>query len=293
MDQSPYIFNVTSDTFDQLVVENSRHKPVLVDFWASWCAPCKVLMPLLEQITESYGGELLLAKVDCDAEVFLTERFGIRSLPTVVLFKDGQPVDGFAGAQPESAIRAMLEQHASAPEPIQQEDGEDIETTVGHLLEAGQPEQAISLLQQAMSEGTSDPLLLLLARALVDTAQFDDAQAVLDSIQDREAHKQPLAALPAGLGFAREAADLPAIVELEQRLSANPDDSEARYQLAIRQLAGSAHEAGLEGLLVLMQQDRGHGDNIAQRTLLRAFDALGNDHPLSIRYRRRLYQLLY
>lgn len=292
MDQSPYIFNVTSDTFDQLVVENSRHKPVLVDFWASWCAPCKVLMPLLEQITESYGGELLLAKVDCDAEVFLTERFGIRSLPTVVLFKDGQPVDGFAGAQPESAIRAMLEQYASAPEPIE-EDGVDIETTVSELLDAGQPEQAISLLQQAMGEGTSDPLLLLLARALADTAQFDDAQAVLDSIQDQETHKQALAGLRAGLDFAREAATLPAASELEQRLDTDPADSEARYQLAIRQLAGSAHEAGLEGLLLLMQQDRGHADNIAQRTLLRAFDALGNDHPLTIRYRRRLYQLLY
>ncbi|NLY59619.1 MAG: thioredoxin, partial [Gammaproteobacteria bacterium] len=105
MSQSPHIFDVTSDTFDQLVIENSHHKPVLVDFWAEWCAPCKALMPMLANITESLGGELLLAKVNCDDEVFLTERFGIRSLPTVVLFKDGQPVDGFAGIQPESAIR--------------------------------------------------------------------------------------------------------------------------------------------------------------------------------------------
>lgn len=293
MTQSRYIFDVTTDTFDQLVLENSRHKPVLVDFWASWCAPCKVLMPLLEKITESFGGELLLAKVDCDAEAFLTERFGIRSLPTVVLFKDGQPVDGFAGAQPESAIRTMLEQHVSAPEQTAEADGGDIETTVSELLAAGQPEQAIALLQQAMAEGTSDPLLLLLTRALMDTNQFDDAQAVIDSIQDKDTHKQALAALRAGLGFARQAADLPAGSELAQRLAANPDDSQARYQLAIRQLAGSDHEAGLEGLLALMQHDRAHGDNAAQRTLLQAFDALGNDHPLSIRYRRRLYQLLY
>src|SRR5690606_41820974 len=109
MCHSPHIFAVTGATFAQLVIENSRHKPVLVDFWADSCAPCQALMPMLASITESFGGELLLAKVNCDADVFLTERFGIRSLPTVVLFKDGQPVDGFAGIQPESAIRAMLE----------------------------------------------------------------------------------------------------------------------------------------------------------------------------------------
>lgn len=292
MSQSPYIFDVSSDTFDQLVLENSRHKPVLVDFWAGWCAPCKVLMPLLEKITESFAGELLLAKVDCDAEVFLTERFGIRSLPTVVLFKDGQPVDGFAGAQPESAIRALLEQHVSVP-AVEHDSAQDVEAQVRALLDANQPEAAIALLQQAMTADTSDPLLLLLARALIDTGQLDDAQKVLDSVQDRDSHQQAIAGLRAGLGFARQAAELPSQAELQQRLAANPDDSEAHYQTAIRQLAGGNGEAGLEGLLGLMQRDRSHADHIAQRTLLQAFDALGNDHPLTIRYRRRLYQLLY
>jgi len=109
MSQTPYIFDVTSANFEQLVLENSFHKPVLVDFWAEWCAPCKALMPLLAKITEEYQGELVLAKVNCDIEQEVVARFGVRSLPTVVLFKDGQPVDGFAGAQPESAIRAMLQ----------------------------------------------------------------------------------------------------------------------------------------------------------------------------------------
>ena len=111
MSEIPYIFDVTDASFDQLVLENSFHKPVLVDFWAEWCAPCKALMPLLAKIAESYQGELLLAKVNSDIEQQTVMRMGIRSLPTVVLFKDGQPVDGFAGAQPESAIRAMLEPH--------------------------------------------------------------------------------------------------------------------------------------------------------------------------------------
>lgn len=118
MSDTPYIFDVTGANFEQLVIENSFHKPVLVDFWADWCAPCKALMPLLAQIAESYQGELLLAKVNCDVEQDIVMRFGIRSLPTVVLFKDGQPVDGFAGAQPESQIRALLEPHVKAsPRP--------------------------------------------------------------------------------------------------------------------------------------------------------------------------------
>lgn len=116
---TPYIFDVTTATFDQAVIENSFHKPVLVDFWAEWCAPCKALMPLLAQIAESYQGELLLAKVDCEAEQDVVARFGIRSLPTVVLFKDGQPVDGFAGAKPESEIRALLEPHVQMPPPAE------------------------------------------------------------------------------------------------------------------------------------------------------------------------------
>jgi putative thioredoxin len=115
--ETPYIFDATDATFQQLVIENSFHKPVLVDFWAEWCAPCKALMPLLAKIAEGYQGELLLAKINCDVEQEVVAQFGIRSLPTVVLFKDGQPVDGFAGAQPESAIRAMLEPHVQMPPP--------------------------------------------------------------------------------------------------------------------------------------------------------------------------------
>lgn len=292
MSQSPYIFDVTSDTFDQLVVENSHHKPVLVDFWADWCGPCKALMPVLASITESLGGELLLAKVDCDAEVALTERFGIRSLPTVVLFKDGQPVDGFAGIQPESAIRTMLEPHVAEPQPV--DDGEeDVQTRVEALLDAGEPQQAIILLQQAMAEDSNDALLLLLARALVDSQEFDDAESVLGSIQDQDSHKQSIAGLHAALGFARQAATLPAAAELSQRLASNPNDSDATYQLAIHQLARQEYETALEALLRLRQHDPDYADNSPQRTLLQVFELLGNDHPLSISYRRKLYQLLY
>lgn len=111
----PSIFDVTTETFDCLVLESSQDKPVLVDFWAPACAPCKALLPMLISITDSHAGNLLLAKVNCDEQPALVERFGIHTLPTVVLFRHGQPVDGFAGIQPMSVIREMLEPHTTGP----------------------------------------------------------------------------------------------------------------------------------------------------------------------------------
>lgn len=292
MSQSPYIFDVTTETFDQYVLENSFHKPVLVDFWAEWCAPCKALMPVLSSITESYAGELLLAKVNCDEQAALTERFGIRSLPTVVLFKDGQPVDGFTGMQPESAIRALLEPHVSAPEE-ETDPAEDAATTATELLEAGDAAQAITLLQQALATEPSTPLQLLLVRALLAAGQLEDAEAALAGISDQADHQQSINGLRAGIEFARQAAALPNTAVLEQRLTDNPQDSEAAYQLAIQQLAGQDYSAALDSLLRLMQVDRAYADNSPQRTLLQVFALLGDEHPLVISYRRKLYQILY
>ncbi|KAF1011629.1 MAG: putative protein YbbN [Pseudomonas fluorescens] len=155
---SPFIFDVTAATFEQAVIENSFHKPVLVDFWAEWCAPCKALMPMLAQIAESYQGELLLAKVDCDAEQDIVARFGIRSLPTVVLFKDDQPVDGFAGAQPESAVRAMLEPHVQMPPPAAADPLEQAQA----LFNEGRISEAEAVLVAVLGEDNTNAAALIL-----------------------------------------------------------------------------------------------------------------------------------
>jgi len=165
MSQTPYIFDVTSANFEQLVLENSFHKPVLVDFWAEWCAPCKALMPLLAKITEEYQGQLLLAKVNCDIEQDVVARFGVRSLPTVVLFKDGQPIDGFAGAQPESAVRAMLQPHVqAAPAPEA-----DLLEAAQTLFAEGRIGEAEQQLQQLLAEDNENAAALILyARCLAE-----------------------------------------------------------------------------------------------------------------------------
>ena len=291
---SPYLFDATTDTFDRYVLENSFHKPVLVDFWADWCAPCKALFPVLEKIVDSYQGELLLAKVNCDTEVGLTERFGIRSLPTVVLFKDGQPVEGFAGVQPETAIRELLAPHVAEPQAEEEAEPEaDLAIQAQALIDAGQPQEAIALLQPALQAETDDALLLLLARALLADGQLDDADKVINAVQQKDSHKQTLNALKAQLSFARQTTDFAPRDTLQARLDADANDSEARYQLALLDLTAGASEPALAALLDLLQRDRSWGDGAAQKTLLQVFDVLGGDHPLTVQYRRKLYQALY
>tara|TARA_R110002020_G_scaffold41074_1_gene121279 strand:+ start:33307 stop:34191 length:885 start_codon:yes stop_codon:yes gene_type:complete len=294
MSQSAYIFDVTEDTFDRYVLENSFHKPVLVDFWAEWCAPCKALMPMLAKITEEFSGELLLAKVNCDEQAGLSERFGIRSLPTVVLFKDGQPVDGFAGIQPESAIRALLEPHVSLPAAEQPEDATtDITEQVHALLAGGNPKPAITLLQQGMTSEPTDDLRLLLVRALGLDDQLDEAEQVLGDVSEGEKHRAAIKSLRAELGFMRQARDFPAESHLIEALRLTPQDSEATFQLAIIKLAHQDYELALAHLISLFQQDRSYADNAPQRTLLQVFELLGSTHPLTTQYRRKLYQALY
>lgn len=289
MSATPYIFDVTTASFEQLVIENSFHKPVLVDFWAEWCSPCKALMPLLAKITEDYQGELLLAKVNCDVEQDIVMRFGIRSLPTVVLFKDGQPVDGFAGAQPESAIRAMLQPHVAEPAAPQA----DLLDSARAQYAAGQIAAAEQLLQQLLTEDNQNAAALILyARCLAERGALDEAQAVLDAVKGDE-HRQELAGARAQLTFLRQVASLPEAADLKSRLAQDAGDDEAAYQLAIHQLARQQYETALDGLLRLFMRNRGYGDDLPRKTLVQVFDLLGKEHPLVITYRRKLYQALY
>jgi putative thioredoxin len=278
-----------AEAFDQLVIESSFTRPVLVDFWADWCAPCKALMPLLEKIATHYNGEFLLAKVNCDVEQETVARFGVRSLPTVVLFKDGQPVDGFAGAQPESQIREMLARHVPEPEEITITPLEQAE----QLFAEGAYAEAETVLQAMLQEDNSnEPALILYGRCLIERNALDEAVQVLGAVKGDE-HKHELAAAQAQLTFLRKAAELPEVAELKSRLAQNPADDEAAYQLAIQQLSRQQYEPALDALLQLFIRHREYGNGAAHETLLQVFELLGSAHPLVILYRRKLYQVLY
>jgi putative thioredoxin len=262
---------------------------VLVDFWAEWCAPCKSLMPLLQTIAESYQGELLLAKVNCDLEQDIVARFGIRSLPTVVLFKDGQPVDGFAGAQPESAVRAMLEPHVQMPPPAAADPFEHAQA----LFDDSRFADAEAALKVLLGEdNTNAAALILYARCLTERGELGEAQTVLDAVKSDE-HKAALAGAKAQIQFLGQAKDLPDAADLKARLAKNPQDDEAVYQLAIQQLARQQYDAALDALLKLFVRNRSYSEGLPHKTLLQVFELLGNDHPLVTTYRRKLFAALY
>lgn len=290
MTENAFVFDVAgAQQFEQLVVQNSFHKPVLVDFWAQWCAPCKVLMPLLEKITADYAGELLLVKVDCDVEQDIVARLGVQSLPTVVLFKDGKPVDGFTGAQKESDIRNLLSKYLA--EPVKK--GDDPLEAAQSLFDSGEFAQAEALLKELLSGDDQQPAaLVLFARCLTERGALADAEAVLNSVTD-DVQKHAVAAVRAQLTFLRQAAELPDMAELKTRLGKDANDDEALLQLSIQQLARQMYEPALDNLLQLFVRNRSFAEGAAHKTLLQVFDLLGTEHPLVTLYRRRLYQALY
>lgn len=284
-----YSFDVTAADFQKLVVDASHEQPVLVDFWAEWCAPCKVILPILEKITESYQGELLLAKVNCDVEHALVQHFGIQSLPIVVLFKEGKPVEHFQEALPESTVRALLEKHVEMPEP---EEADPLEQAQALFAERRFAD-AEALLKGILTEdNTNAKALILYGRCLAERNELTEAQAVLDAVKSDE-HKAELAGAKAQLTFLRQAAELPDVADLKTRVAQNPKDDEAAYQLAIQQLARQQYEGALEGLLKLFIRNRSYNEGITHKTLLQVFELLGNDHPLVTTYRRKLFAALY
>src|SRR5690554_7496215 len=214
MSSSPHIFEATMENFQQEVMDASSSAPVLVDVWAEWCAFCKQLMPLLEKLANEYQGAFRLAKVNADEQEQLTASLGVRSLPTVILVKDGQAVDGFNGALPESEIRKVLEKHIEAP-------GEDPYEKAHALWEAGDVEGALAILTE-MNQKDPENLdaLIDLAQLKADQGDLDTAEQVLNSLPPEEKLQHKAKQLAARVKFLKQSGELPPQAELETKLEA-------------------------------------------------------------------------
>ena len=287
MSDSPYAFNVSADNFDTYVIQNSQQVPVLVDFWADWCAPCKMLMPVLGKLAEEYQGKFLLAKVNSDEQQELSAKYGVRSLPTVMVFRNGEIVDQFMGAQPESVVRELLECH------IERESDKQRSEAMA-LMQAGDSEGAECLLREALG---ADPdnfrVVLDLAGLLIDRQGFDEAESLLQDLPVDKRDDETVRQLLSKLQLARGMANAPDESVLRQRIEADENDLEARYQLAMQRIAGGEHEEGLELLMSVLRKDLNYADGAARQAVLDTFELLGNSGELVSRYRRQLATLLY
>ena len=283
-----HVFDATQDNFEADVLQASLKTPVLVDFWAEWCGPCKALGPVLEKLATEYNGAFRLARIDVDAEQALAGMFGVRSIPTVVLIKDGQPVDGFAGALPEGQVREFLGRHVQPAEPDTTADDADADAAPAET-----PEQALARLQQAIATDPDDASLKLdLALALMRTGDTAAAAAELDALPANLATDERALRLRSQLELAHALQGAPAAAELRKRIDADPADWEARDLLGVHLLLGDDPGAGLEQFLAILQGQRDWNDGQAKKRLLAAFATL-DDAELVGRYRRRMASLLF
>ena len=281
----PHALDVTLQNFEQEVVQRSLETPVLVDFWATWCGPCKTLGPVLDKLAAEYAGGFLLAKIDIDQLGELADAFGVQSVPTVVLLSGGQVVDGFVGAQPEAKIRELLARHGvgakKASDPVQEalelEKQGDLEGAVRHLrnhvvLGGGDARARAQLARLCALAGRTDEALKTW-QALPDAEKEGDVGRVAKSLLD----------------LAAKAGDL---AELEAAARRSPTDPRTRMELGRGLLAARQHDRALEELWAAAQLDVAFEGGEPKKALNEAFGVLGEEHPLTKQYRRKLSVLL-
>lgn len=287
MSDSPYILEATHASFPEQVLENSRRLPVLVDFWAAWCQPCQMLMPLLTRLAEDYRGGFLLVKVNADQESELTARFGVRSLPTVKVFRKGRVVDELVGVQPAAAYRQVIDRHRPQP-------ADRLREQADAAWDGGRHAEAIALLQKARDSAPQDhELTLVLAGRLVFSGAHEEARELVQSLPVSVRMEEAAKRLLASLEFAELLPDAPEAAVLEETLLTHPRDSVARRQLAARRALEGDYQAAMDQFLELMRRDPGFDGGAGRKGLLAVFKLLGEDDPLAAGYRRRMTTLLY
>ena len=292
MSESPYIVEVTKENFEAVILHGSMQTPVLVDFWADWCQPCQTLMPILAKLADEYQGAFILAKIDTEAEQEIAQQLGIRSLPTVKLISNGAVLDEFAGALPESEVRAFLDKHLQAAAPAPATEMGPVELAK-QLQANGDTEQAMSVLRAAQAENPTDgDVAIALGQLCVASGQYDDARQCLSILTEEDAKKTEAGKLRGLLTLADADDSSTDESSLTSALEQDSSNSEAAYKLGIKQALRGDSDTAITTLLNLMQRDREFGDDGARKTLLSIFDMMGDD-PAVGPWRRKMFNYLH
>jgi putative thioredoxin len=284
---SAHSVEVDKASFDAVVIEGSRKAPVLVDFWAPWCAPCRSLAPVLEKLAAEYEGRFVLAKLNSDDNPELAARYGVRGIPNVKAFVDGAVVDEFSGALPESAVRQFLDRIVPSP-------ADELRNEASHVYaETHDLEHALSLLARAEElDPRNEDVRIDRAALLIDADRHDDARKVLSTLAPLTQMDERVSALKARLDLAQNAAAAPSADVLDERIARNGGDLEARLQRAHLHVAQQEYRPALEELLEIVTRDRTFGDDIARKTMLQVFELLGSGELVS-EFRKRLARVMH
>jgi len=281
-----YVFDVDQENFEKVVLEGSNNVPVVVDFWAPWCGPCKSLKPLLEKLAEEYAGKFILAKINSDENQTLAGQYGVRGIPNVKAFFKGNVIHEFSGALPESEVRTFLDK--IIPSPAEELRVEAIELNNKNELDAAllKIEQALALENENLS------FQLDKARILVRKNQIEEAKSIVDDFPIQMQTDPGVVDLLTRIGLILNTRDLPDEATLVANISADVNDLKSRMNLANLYIGNDQYQPALEQLLEVIKLDRSYNDDEARKTMLSLFNVLGNQHALVRQYRKQLAALL-
>ncbi|PNQ97594.1 co-chaperone YbbN [Azospirillum argentinense] len=281
------------------VIEASQSVPVIVDFWAPWCGPCKQLGPILEKTVLAAKGKVRLVKIDTDKDPMIASQLRVQSIPAVYAFFQGRPVDGFMGALPESQVKAFVEKLVKLAGAAGGGEGDILEEALAQAkeaLEAGDTQTASEIygeILQADPENLNAVAYAGLVRCLIVNDELARAKQMLDKVPEQIAKDKEIAAARSALEVAEQAANAGPIPELTEKVARNEDDHEARFDLALALFAAGRREAAVDELLELVRRDRAWNDEAARKQLVKFFEAFGPTDPLTVQSRRRLSSILF